>query len=114
MTTTAIAKIEEFALPKRENTRKMVVAGICIVSVLACTYVYFVGKIVFDVIGRRQAESNIRSVQSAVGMLESRYFAQLQSLDLNSLASVGLQESHDTLYATRTTNTAQANVNPSL
>lgn len=112
--TSTIAKIEEITFPKRENTKSVVIAGICLVSVLACTYVYFVGKIVFDVIGRRQAEASVRNVQSEVGMLESKYFAELQSLDLNSLATVGLQESHDTLYATRTTNTAQANVNPSL
>ncbi len=98
------------ALPKRENTRKVVVTGAIIVAILSCTYVYFVGKIVFDVVGRKTAEKDTRSIQSSVGILEAKYFAQLQSLDLTSLAEVGLQESHDTLYATRAIPATQASL----
>ncbi len=106
--TTAIMKFQNMALPKRENTKKVVFSGVLILSVLVGTYVYFVGKIVFDVVGRRQAEATIRSTQSKVGMLESKYLATLQSLDINSLASVGLSESHDTLYASRAVSETQA------
>ena len=41
-------------------------------------------------------------------MLESKYLATLQSLDINSLAQVGLSESHDTLYASRAVSETQA------
>lgn len=112
--TTTIAKFQNIAFPKRENTRKVVISGIFVLAALIGVYVYFVGKIVFDVVGRRQAESSIKSTQSRVGILESKYLAQLQSIDTHSLAALGLSESRDTLYAARTTSTAEANSNPSL
>ena len=99
--THTIAQIQSYALPKQSNVRRIVSVGFCILALLVSMYVYFVGKIVFDVVARRTAESSIRLAQSSVGGLEVAYFKQLQTLDTSGIESIGLSESHDTLYTSR-------------
>jgi hypothetical protein len=102
MTTYALNQIQSYALPKQSHAKKIVSFGLCALALLVSMYVYFVGKIVFDVVARRGAESSIRMSESVVSGLEVAYFKQLQALDTSSgIASVGLLESHDTLYTSR-------------
>lgn len=84
-----------------QYTKQIVIAGLCLLAIIAGTYMYFVGKIVFDVVARRQAEASIKLAQSSVGELQVQYLAQLNNLDLASASANGLSESKDTLYATR-------------
>ena len=88
-------------MPKEQHLKNVVVAGILILSVLVSMYVYFVGKIVFDVVARRQAESQIKLAQSEVGKLQVAYLSGLSTVDIASASASGLLESKDTLYASR-------------
>ena len=86
---------------EEQYTKNIVIAGIFLLSTFAGMYMYFVGKIVFDVVARRQAETEIKLVQSNVGDLQVAYLNQLSSVDIASAGSDGLAESKDTLYASR-------------
>ncbi len=96
-----MTKINSLTMPKDQYTKNIVIAGICLLVVIASMYMYFVGKIVFDVVARKQAESSIKFAQSSVGKLQVEYLSELTSLDIASASSNGLAESMDTLYATR-------------
>lgn len=98
---TTIAHIQEFALPQERNVKKIVYAGLAVLAVMVSMYVYFVGKIVFDVVGRRTAEASIRTLQSSISGHSMAYLEQVKSLDLSAAAAAGLAESTDTLYASR-------------
>ncbi len=93
--------IQEFALPKTENVKRIVYAGLCILAVSVSMYVYFVGKIVFDVVHRRTAEASIRASQSSASALAASYFSEIKGLDITQAQALGLAVSNDTLYATR-------------
>lgn len=107
---TTVAKIQELALPKTENAKTIVLAGLSILAVMVGMYVYFVGKIVFDVVGRSAAESSIRSLQSSLSTNSMAYLEGMKSVDLASAAGLGLTTSTDMLYATRTADTGAAAV----
>jgi len=96
-----ITQFQELALKTEGNVKRTVVAALCILAVLVSMYVYFVGKIVFDVVGRRTAETSIRGAQSSISSLEVAYFNQLKTLDLAAATSIGLTETHAALYASR-------------
>jgi len=96
-----MTKINMMAIPKEQHTKNIVIVGICLLSVFLSMYMYFVGKIVFDVVARRQAESQIKLAQSTVGKLQVAYLGQLSSVDIASASVSGLSESKDTLYASR-------------
>ncbi len=96
----AVNKFQAAALPS-SNIKPIVLAGLALLAVLTSMYVYFVGKIVFDVVGRRTAESTIEMAQSSVSQLQVAYFDKTRTLTMADAASIGLTESHDTLYASR-------------
>ena len=98
-----ITQFQELALPQGSNLKHAVYAGLCILALLVSMYVYFVGKIVFDVIGRRTAMTSVRASQSTISSLEASYFNEIKGLDLAVAESIGLSETHHTLYANRTT-----------
>ena len=93
-------KFQAVALPS-SNIKPIVLAGLAVLALLTSMYVYFVGKIVFDVVGRRTAESTIEMAQSSVSQLQVAYFDKTRTLTMADAASIGLTESHDTLYASR-------------
>lgn len=103
---TTLSKMQAVALPST-NVKPVVLAGLAVLAVLTSMYVYFVGKIVFDVVARRAAESTVAKAQSSVGALQVAYFNQTRTLNMDDAASVGLSESHNTLYAMRATGTAR-------
>ena len=86
------------------------ILGTCLVllALMVSMYVYFVGKIVFDVVGRTNAESSIRSLQSSIGASSVAYFQAMGSLDLAMATSEGFDQSTDTLYASRPSDTDAA------
>ncbi len=86
---------------QEQYTKKIVIVGICLLSIFLSMYMYFVGKIVFDVVARRQAENEIKLAQSEVGGLQVAYLGQLGSVDIANASLSGLSESKDTLYASR-------------
>ena len=90
-------------LPQESNIKPLVLGGLAILGLLVAAYVYFVGKIVFDVIARREAEKTIHFTQSSVSQLQVAYFNQSRGLTMADAVEVGLAESHRTLYANRTT-----------
>lgn len=96
-----ITKINTIATPKEQHIKMLVIVGLCVLSVVVSMYMYFVGKIVFDVVARRQAESEIKLAQSDVGGLQVAYLSQLSSVDIASASQSGLSESKDTAYAIR-------------
>lgn len=100
-----VAQFQEFALPRQGNVKTIVLAGLAVLAVSISMYVYFVGKIVFDVVGRRTAEASIRSSQSQISQLSVKYYQQVKNLDISQASSVGLSLSHNTLYASRTDTT---------
>jgi hypothetical protein len=96
-TITNIIKISQ----EEQYIKNIVIAGIFILSTFVGMYMYFVGKIVFDVVARRQAETEIKLAQSSVGKLQVAYLNQLNSVDIASASQIGLYESKDVLYASR-------------
>ncbi len=95
-------KIQEFALPKQQYVKRIVYFGLALLAVSVSMYVYFVGKIVFDVVGRRTAEASIRTSQSEISANSSEYFAKMKEVDIAQATGLGLAVSNNTLYATRT------------
>ncbi len=75
--------------------------GFSILALSVSMYVYFVGKIVFDVVAERSADSSIRIAQSAISSLEVDYYSKIKTITLADASGLGLSESHDTLYASR-------------
>ena len=98
----ATAQFQTIILPKQSTIRTVVLFASSVLVLFSALYVFFVGKIVFDIVGRRVAESQMQTTESTVSTLEASYYGQLKSLDLARAESVGLTESHDTLYASRT------------
>ena len=93
--------IQTPVLNKESNVRTIVLAGFAILAVLVALYVYFVGKIVFDVVARRSNESVIQKKQSEISAMQVAYLNDMRGLDLSQATTIGLAESHDTLYASR-------------
>ena len=105
---TTVAKIQEFALPKQQHVKRIVYAGLCVLALSVSMYVYFVGKIVFDVVGRRTAEASILASQSNASELATNYFNAIKGLDVAQAQSMGLAVSNNTLYATRSLASTQS------
>lgn len=97
-----LGRIEAAALPRESNIKPVVLGAVAILVVLVSTYVYFLGKIVFDVIARREAESSIRLTQSSVSQLQVAYFNTTRGLTMDNAAAFGLSEAKAPLYASRT------------
>ncbi len=91
---------------RQESMRPFVIVGVCVLALVVSMYAYFVGKIVFDVVAHKQAETQIKLAQSSVGRLQASYLDQLRKIDLSAVAVSGLAESKNVLYASRTSDNA--------
>ena len=76
-------------------------ASFSVLVLFVSLYVYFVGKIVFDVVAERTANVSIRSSQSAISSLEVDYYNKIKTVTLADAGTIGLFESKNTLYASR-------------
>ena len=88
-------------MPSQQMTKKIVVAGFCLLALVVSMYVFFIGKIVFDIVARRSAETEIKSLASSSGTLESEYYDKVRSLNLASVDKAGLSLASDVVYAER-------------
>ncbi len=97
-----ITQLQTLAFPNQQRTKTVVLFGLFILSLFVSLYVFFVGKIVFDVVAERGANMSIRASQSAISTLEVDYYNKIKTVTLAQAPSLGLAESNDTLYAIRT------------
>ena|SRR3989338_5122680 len=77
-------------------------------AVLACTYIYFVGATIFNVIARKEALAETARLTSAVSSLEREYFAASQGIGPDDGARLGLSPVSNTIYIHRPGNAAVA------
>ncbi len=96
-------KIKEVAVTVDDHKKRIMQIGFAVLGILLSCYIFFVAKIVFDVVGRRTAENSIRAHSSKISALEATYLAKTNSLDLYAAQNLGLEETHHVLYASRTT-----------
>jgi hypothetical protein len=98
-----LQQIQTIAFPHQKNVRHFVLFGLAVLAVSVSLYVYFLGKVVFDVVARGQAERRVAAAQSAISSLQVAYFNQVKGFDIAQAESAGFYESRDTLYASRAT-----------
>ncbi len=88
------------------HVKTVVLMGLAVLALLVSLYIYFVGKIVFDVVARKGAEVAIRNTASDVSAMQTQYFTQIRSLDLAEAQNFGLTKSANVEYAVRDSHTA--------
>lgn len=72
-----------------------------IVGLLFCSYLYFVGASVLNIIARKEADAQSLGIQGSVGVLEEQYFALSQSVTPQDAPSLGLAPVSQTAYVYR-------------
>ncbi len=93
--------IQTKALKDPQQIRTVVFAGLATLALFVSMYVFFVGRIVFDVVARRNAEALIQKTQSQISGMQVAYLGQMRNMDISQAQIIGLAESKDTLYASR-------------
>lgn len=96
-----LTQFQSLTHPGTAHVRTIVMSGICVLSLFVSMYVYFVGKIVFDVVAQRTAESSIKASQSEISALDGEYYNKIKTVTLADASVLGLSESKDILYASR-------------
>ena len=86
--------------------RHLFTALVLLLTVLFCSYFYFVVGSVFNVIGEKQADANSADLQSSIASLEKQYFALSQTLTPQAASSMGLAPVQNTQYVYRPGNAA--------
>ncbi|PIP69209.1 hypothetical protein CO033_00470 [Candidatus Nomurabacteria bacterium CG_4_9_14_0_2_um_filter_32_10] len=71
-------------------------------GILALSYVFFLGNIVFNIVERKTLEVYAHTLSNDVGNLELEYLSLSQKVDLNLAYSLGFKEIK-TKFATRKT-----------
>lgn len=69
-------------------------------GILAFSYVFFLGNIVFNIVERKTLEGYAHTLSNDVGNLELEYLSLSQKVDLNLAYSLGFKEIK-TKFATR-------------
>ncbi|HEY4488323.1 MAG TPA: hypothetical protein VJB97_02305 [Candidatus Paceibacterota bacterium] len=72
-----------------------------LLAVLFCSYFYFVGLSVINVIARKEAAVGSDSLESTISEMEKEYFALNTTVTEGSAASLGLKEIAATDYVYR-------------
>ncbi len=100
MTTFSLPKTNTLAydLDTRRRIFSFMLAAIALFSGL---YIYFLGHIVFDIIGRRAAISQTHELASSVGALEVQYISLTNKIDLAYAKANGFTESKSPEFASR-------------
>lgn len=75
-------------------------------GILALAYIYLVSTAVFDIVARKNAEAEARTLRSRVGALELHYLALDHAIDLDYARTLGFVEDRTTSFASRTASTA--------
>ena len=69
--------------------------------ILLAFYIFFVSQTVFNIVARRSAESEIRTIASNTSNLEVEYMSLSKNIDLNLASSLGFNESRNIYFASR-------------
>ena len=68
---------------------------------IALFYVFLLGSMVFNIIGRKALEGRALALSNDVGNLELKYLSESQKVDLNLAYSLGFKEIKTTFAARR-------------
>ncbi len=83
-----------------------------ILGVLIFAYLYFVAASILNIMARKEANSAVFSLQSAIAQMEGEYFSLSHAMQPESGARIGLAPVSDTHYVYRPGNAASAAGNP--
>ena len=70
------------------------------IGILAVLYIFILGTMVFNIIGRKTAEATERTLSNQVATLELQYLSASNKVDLSLSHSLGFTETK-AVYATR-------------
>ncbi len=79
---------------------------------LACSYVYFVGATILNVIARKEAVAETASLETQVSKLENSYLAASKSVSPSDGARLGLAPLTQSSFVYRPGETAVATIEP--
>ena len=90
-----------------KNTKgKFVFKGLLGLSVaMSLIYIFFIGKIVFNIVDRKNIETEMRDISSSVSSLQVEYFNLNNKIDLAYAKSIGFSESSSVVFAHLSTET---------
>lgn len=69
-------------------------------ALLAILYIFILGNMVFDIVGRKAIEKNMLALSTEVGQLELTYLSMAGDLDPGMSGQMGFREAQST-FATR-------------
>lgn len=78
---------------------------------LVALYLYFVAASILNVMGKTEAERNMRDIEGSMGSLEQKYLALSQSINQDEAGSLGLAPVQSVSYVYRPTASAMADTN---
>jgi hypothetical protein len=90
------------AVIDRNLDKRMFLAVVGVFFALLSLYVFFVGKTVINIIGRKTAESEMRALSSSVSNMEIDYMTLAKNIDLDMAQTLGFKEPKDVYFASRT------------
>lgn len=93
------ARVASAASPALQ--KKIFVYSAALLGLLIASYLYMVGSITFDVVARKSAESDLRTVRASVGELELEYLSLNNTIDMAYAKDLGFKEASDAHFATR-------------
>ena len=79
-----------------------------LLGIILCSYLYFVGASVLNIIARKEAARSSAAVQGSIALLEKEYFKLSEAVTPLSGVSLGLSQVNDTDYVYRPGATASA------
>jgi hypothetical protein len=75
------------------NIRKINITLFAVLGVLFVGYVYLLGNTIFDVVARKEIETNNRTAMSEISSLELGNLSMYNNLDITYAKSIGFVES---------------------
>lgn len=81
------------------------------ISLLIVAYSYFLHSAIANVVEREKIVKEIRTVSTAVGELESQYFALKSEIDMDLAHSKGFKDSEISMFISKKSLTAMAHAN---
>jgi hypothetical protein len=80
-----------------------------LIALTAALYLYFVSATILRVVERTSAESEVKTLDTKISVLESEYMSSGAIIDLPSAKTLGYQEVAKIDYVSRTTSLSFAN-----
>ena len=79
-----------------------------VLTLMICAYLYFVAASVLNIMARKEANTAVFALQSAISQMEGEYFALSHSMEPEHGARIGLAPVEATHYVYRPGNAASA------